>query len=62
MVAECKRADEGVGATIAPSSHLEKGIWALFVKAAKARQATGITIQNNYLAASKIPSVIKNEV
>lgn len=33
-VEECTRADTGVGAAIAAGSHLEKGIWALFVIAA----------------------------
>ena len=33
-VDECTRADTGVGAAIAAGSHLEKGIWALFVIAA----------------------------
>ena len=31
---ECTRADTGVGAAIAAGSHLENGIWALFVIAA----------------------------
>lgn len=34
-VEECTKEDTGVGAAIAAGSHLEKGIWALFVKAAK---------------------------
>ena len=33
-VDECTRADTGVGAAIAAGSHLENGIWALFVMAA----------------------------
>ena len=41
MVAECRRALVGVGATIAPSSQPLNGICALFVSAAKARHATG---------------------
>lgn len=34
-VEECTRAETGVGAAIAAGSHLEKGIWALLVIAAK---------------------------
>ena len=41
MVLECRSADTGVGATIAPSSQEEKGIWADLVMPAKARSATG---------------------
>ena len=33
-VEECTRGDSGVGAAIAAGSHLENGIWALFVAAA----------------------------
>lgn len=33
-VEECTKADTGVGAAIAAGSHLENGIWALFVRAA----------------------------
>ena len=39
MVALCSRALEGVGATMAPNSQLEKGSCADLVKAAKDRQA-----------------------
>lgn len=34
-VEECTRADTGVGAAIAAGNHLENGIWALFVIAAR---------------------------
>ena len=44
MVAECKSAEDGVGATIAPINHLENGSCADFVKAAKAIKAMGITV------------------
>ena len=36
IVAECRRAEVGVGATMAPNSHLENGICADLVSAAKA--------------------------
>ena len=42
MVALCSSALEGVGATIAPSSQEEKGIWADLVRAAKASSTTGM--------------------
>ena len=41
MVLECRSADTGVGATMAPRSQEEKGIWADFVMPAKARSAAG---------------------
>ena len=43
MVALWRSADEGVGATMAPISHVEKGICAAFVSAANAIRATGMT-------------------
>ena len=42
MVALCSSALEGVGATIAPSSQEENGIWADLVRAAKASSTTGM--------------------
>lgn len=36
-VEECTNADTGVGAAIAAGSQAEKGIWALFVQAARIR-------------------------
>ena len=42
MVAECSRAEEGVGATIAPISQVENGSCAALVSAAKAIRATAI--------------------
>ena len=41
IVEECSRADVGVGATIAPSSHVWKGICAAFVMPANASKVTG---------------------
>ena len=41
MVAECSRADTGVGATMAPHNQLSKGTWADLVKAARQRKAKG---------------------
>ena len=41
MVAECRRAEVGVGATMAPRSQVWKGICAAFVRPASARQASG---------------------
>ena len=41
IVEECKRALVGVGATMAPSNHVWKGIWAALVSAAKASSASG---------------------
>ena len=41
MVAECNRAETGVGATIAPHSQLSKGTCADFVKAARQKKAKG---------------------
>ena len=38
---ECSSADTGVGATMAPSSQLEKGSWADFVMPAKQSRAAG---------------------
>ena len=46
MVALCSSALEGVGATIAPSSQEEKGIWADLVRAAKASSTTGMAAPN----------------
>ena len=43
MVALCKSALDGVGATMAPSSQEENGSWADFVSPARERSATGIT-------------------
>ena len=40
-MAECSSAEVGVGATMAPKSHLENGICADLVSAAKASIATG---------------------
>ena len=36
IVAECRKAEAGVGALIASGSQIWKGIWALFVKAPRA--------------------------
>ena len=41
MVAECSRAETGVGATMAPHSQLSNGTWADFVKAARQKKAKG---------------------
>ena len=43
IVALCNSAEEGVGATMAPSSQREKGNCALLVSAAKASKITGAT-------------------
>ena len=40
MVEECSSADVGVGATIAPSSHVWTGIWAALIIPATARRPT----------------------
>ncbi len=42
MVLECRRADTGVGATIAPVSQVENGIWAALVRPATAMSAAGM--------------------
>ena len=41
MVDECSNADVGVGATMAPSSQLWKGIWAALVNAARENSSRG---------------------
>jgi len=41
MVLECRSADTGVGATIAPTSHAENGSWAALVSPAKPMRAAG---------------------
>ena len=41
MVAECSRAETGVGATMAPHSQLSKGTCADLVKAARQKKANG---------------------
>ena len=41
MVALCSSALEGVGATMAPRSHVENGSWADFVMPARARHISG---------------------
>ena len=49
IVEECSNAEVGVGATIAPSSQLLKGICAAFVIPANARNAAGIAIIPEYI-------------
>ena len=45
MVELWSRAEVGVGATMAPSSHDWKGIWAALVKPARASSSTGMTVR-----------------
>ena len=61
MVLECRRAETGVGATMAPSSHEEKGICADFVNPAKAsstagRRAAPFSIETRW-SSSTVPRV-----
>ena len=54
MVLECRSADTGVGATMAPSSHEEKGSWADFVMPAKARSAAGRSTAPLFIATRRV--------
>ena len=48
MVDECRSADVGVGATIAPRSQVWKGICAAFVSPANASSVTGSATSAGY--------------
>ena len=56
MVDECSNAEVGVGATIAPSSQVWKGICAAFVMPAKLKQVSGRTTR----AGATVPNTIKS--
>ena len=54
IVAECSSADEGVGATMAPISQVEKGSCAALVSAAIATRPTQITAGTSPICAYSI--------
>ena len=56
MVDECNKAEVGVGATMAPSSHVWKGICAAFVIPAKLKQVSGKTTR----AGATVPKTMKS--